>query len=989
VPRAALRRWNLAPAANYTWGSGLASPRSSPNPIMPKTATRETQRRVDTEILQRICERAFAQMIAMIHAANQRADKRPGDPKVGGHPASCASALHVLGALHLAVREVHDYVCCKPHASPVDHAFNHLLHLFRRPDTTQWLSDEESEAAMRCLRRFPEPGAEFVFQSYHARTDPDSFHMLPSGSVGIPPVVSVYLALAHRYAGDHGYDVPPRSHYWSLIGDSEFREGSLLEAMPDVAERQLGNVTWIVDYNRQNLDGTRIPNERALRSRDCDRIASTAEANGWDVIQVQHGRFRQRIFERPGGEVLRDLFEGGLSDYDMQVLLFKRDAAAMREQCLASAPESRRILAELDDAELVSAFGDLGGHDLPLVIEALQQSKQDPAKPCLVIAHTVKGWNLRCYADPANHSTLPSQAEVEALLAGAGLTRERPFAHFPADTPEGRLVDARSRRVREGIEWHIGMRKQNRALARARVEAAGGLPETLDVDLSMFPMAHTQWMWGQLAAKLVRIGTHGLGHATASDGAKAAQPLSAHEARWKAAADYVLTLSPDVGTSTNIAPVMDEKVYGPEIEDEEFAARHPELLASTDSWTRHIRFEIAEANCMSAAGSFGKMGHYTGQPYFPIMTVYDFFIKRALDQLYYNLYWGSEFVIIGTPSGVTLSSEGAQHSWKSDIQIPNLITWEPLFAIEVDWILSDAIRRHMLDENDGRRGVLIRAVTRAIKQSLLLEHARRQARHKAALPAGTLLKPAGAAGPEWVGAVDESTLAPAPDAQILAALRRDCLAGGYYLVDWRGYHGYTPGDNVVNVFVTGSPGTEAIDAAQVLLTLGIFANVISVSSPELLLGILGEADDYAHLRRGLRIDGDLHLGGAEPASEAGLVSIAARRVPCVAVCDGEAGLLDNIGSVVGVKQATLAVRKFSKCGRPDQVYAYQHLDCASIVEAAGRVLSETALEDLVVPRELLERLSARGGAAPGAALGGAPLDWRALWPTAGQGGARG
>ena len=94
-------------------------------------------------------------------------------------------------------------------------------------------------------------------------------------------------------------------------------------------------------------------------------------------------------------------------------------------------------------------------------------------------------------------------------------------------------------------------------------------------------------------------------------------------------------------------------------------------------------------------------------------------------------------------------------------------------------------------------------------------------------------------------------------------------------------------------------------------------------------------------------------------------------MPIVAVCDGEAGLLDNIGSIVGVKQVTLAVRKFSKCGRPDQVYGLHHLDSDSIVEACGRVLSETALEDLRVPRELLERLAGR---APQRA------DWRALWP---------
>ena len=106
----------------------------------------------------------------------------------------------------------------------------------------------------------------------------------------------------------------------------------------------------------------------------------------------------------------------------------------------------------------------------------------------------------------------------------------------------------------------------------------------------------------------------------------------------------------------------------------------------------------------------------------------------------------------------------------------------------------------------------------------------------------------------------------------------------------------------------------------------------------------------------------------------GLLSLAGRRVPCVAVCDGEAGLLDNIGSIVGVKQLTLAVRKFSKCGRPDQVFAYQHLDGDSIVEACGQVLSETALEDLRVSPALLERLVARTGAPR--------PDWRELWPDA-------
>jgi pyruvate dehydrogenase E1 component len=387
-------------------------------------------------------------------------------------------------------------------------------------------------------------------------------------------------------------------------------------------------------------------------------------------------------------------------------------------------------------------------------------------------------------------------------------------------------------------------------------------------------------------------------------------------------------------------------------------------------WTRHIRFEIAEANCMSAAGSFGRMAHYTGYPCFPIMTVYDFFIKRALDQLFYNLYWGAEFVIIGTPSGVTLSPEGAQHSWKSDIQIPNLVTWEPAFAIEVDWILSDAIRRHMMDDNDGRRGILIRAVTRAIPQKALLASLRRQARNKAALPDGARLVPSGADWPEAAETIDESTLAARPDAELLAELRADVLAGAYTLVDWRGYAGYEPGDNVVHVFAMGSLVIEAMAAAEALLERGVFANVIAVSSPELLLGILGEQDEYRHLRDGLGINGDLYV--TEALGDASLVTAAGRRVPLVAVCDGEAGLLDNVGSIVGCKQVTLAVRKFSKCGRPDQIFRYQDLDPDSIVDAVGRALAETALEELRVSPRALERLA---GAAPGPRR-----DWRELWP---------
>ncbi|MCA8978032.1 MAG: pyruvate dehydrogenase [Planctomycetes bacterium] len=928
----------------------------------------------DFPLLARITRRAFAHMVTMIHVANDRPDADKRDPKVGGHPAACASCLDFMAMLHLHVREAGDYVCCKPHSSPVDHAMHHALGLFSHGDG-RWFDEAEAEAVMHRLRSFSHDGAP-VFQSYHAEADPDRWRFLPSGSVGIPPVAATYIALAYRYARQHGWNVD-EPHFWCMMGDSEFREGSLLEVLPEVAERELGNVTWIVDYNRQNLDGTRIPNNRGLEGTDADRIERTARANGWKVIQLRHGAFREEVFARPGGKALRGVFERGLTDYHFQTLLWKRDGALMRKAAIGREANCRKLCESLTDEEMVRLFYDTGGHDHAAIIRALEESKQDPHQPTLIVAHTVKGRGLECVAANGNHSALPSHDEVERILAAEGLSPERPFERLAADSAEGRLLAERGLVLRLGIEALQAQGEANRQRVRSQIEACGGIPQSLDINLKLAPTTHTQWMWGQLAAKLVRIGVYDeLAEAGKAD--KAGKSLTAAENQWAPLADLMMTMAPDVGTSTNINPAMDEKIYGPRHDTNWEAALElherlrPELSPTEDAWTRHIRFEIAEANCMSAAGSFGKMDHFAGIPFLPLMTVYDFFIKRALDQLYYNLYWGSSFVLVGTPSGVTLAPEGAQHSWKSDIQIPNLITWEPAFAIELEWILCDAIRRHFTRDNKGRTGVLIRGVTRGIEQKMLPQWLRRQRRWKLELPANAEL---GLTAQD--GGLNEAEVPHAPDAEIMAAVQREALAGGYRLVDWRGYRGYQPGENVVELFVMGALVPEATAAAELLLDRGIYANVTVVTSPDLLCGELGRATDFAHLLQTLGIDGTLHLrpagtgAGSGPLATADAIDLAGRRVPIVSVHDGEIGLLDNLGSIVGVPQVARAVVKFSKSGTPAHIYRYHGLDPEGIADACGEALSRTALEQVQLHPEAA-RLLARPATATGS--------WRELWP---------
>ncbi|MEY4829052.1 MAG: pyruvate dehydrogenase component, partial [Planctomycetota bacterium] len=117
------------------------------------TMTMKSAHKPDLALIDRITRRAFAHMVAMIHIANNRPDADRTDPKVGGHPAACASSLDFLSVLHLLVREPGDFVCCKPHASPVDHALNHALGLFRHADG-RWFDEDEAEAVMHRLRSF-------------------------------------------------------------------------------------------------------------------------------------------------------------------------------------------------------------------------------------------------------------------------------------------------------------------------------------------------------------------------------------------------------------------------------------------------------------------------------------------------------------------------------------------------------------------------------------------------------------------------------------------------------------------------------------------------------------------------------------------------------------------------------------------------------------------------------------------------------------------
>ncbi|MGZ3692087.1 MAG: pyruvate dehydrogenase, partial [Pseudobdellovibrio sp.] len=457
---------------------------------------------ISRETVESIAKRAHYLATQMIFQANHRTDKEKGDPKVGGHAGGSASALHIMGALHLIVKSGFDHIANKPHASPTDHAYNYLLDLLLNSDLTK-LTQEQKDIAMMGLRKYSKNG-EPVFQSYHSTYDSDHHNFFPSGTVGIPPVQAGYLALAYRFAKEHKYEVPD-AHFWALTGDSEFREGSMYEAVPDFADREIGNLTWIVDYNRQSLDGHRIINEKQMKGTDADRIERTMAANGWEVIQVRHGSKRQALFKKAGGEVFKNFLENELHDYELQALLLVQDMKALKKGIVKEHPDMKKFIENVSDQELFEAFRDFGGHDMIALAEAMLQSKKSTRRPTIIIAHTLKGWGLKMAAAPGNHSSLPAAEEVEELRQKQGIKGEALFAGFDAKTTEAQYLKNRSEKIYSEIKAQHALKAKNEKFFLSEIEKIGGIPEKLDINTKMASYPHTQWMLGQLTAKLTRI----------------------------------------------------------------------------------------------------------------------------------------------------------------------------------------------------------------------------------------------------------------------------------------------------------------------------------------------------------------------------------------------------------------------------------------------------------------------------------------------------
>ncbi len=382
-----------------------------------------------------------------------------------------------------------------------------------------------------------------------------------------------------------------------------------------------------------------------------------------------------------------------------------------------------------------------------------------------------------------------------------------------------------------------------------------------------------------------------LGKATSSQ--EAFGRSLAELARSSAVAARVVTASPDVTISTNLGGWVNRVgVFAPEAHAEP-SGDNQLLRWSEGPSGQHFELDLSEMNLFLLLGQLGIAAETFGEPLVPIGTVYDPFVLRGLDAFVYSLYAGSRFVVVGTPAGVTLGYEGGAHQSiitpSVGTELPGVTFRELAFATAVDWALCEAVRAVLAPDGGS---TYLRLSTRPVDQAPF-----------------------------------ESLRAEVGDDE----LRADVLAGGYRLVDGQAV---VPGGPVVHLVGSGTVLPEVLEAAASLAEEGVAANVVEVTSVDLLYrdwrsSLLGAVESAASPQRRRT-----HLDRLFPPGP--------RRAPIVTVHDGAPQTLSWLGSGTEAPLVPLGVDAFGQVGSIGDLFHHFRLDAPAIVNAALVALERRA-----------------------------------------------
>lgn len=757
----------------------------------------------------------------MIHHANHIRPKVDGI-KIGGHQASSASMVSIITALYFSALRPEDRVAVKPHASPVFHAM-------------QYLVGNQTRERMENFRGFG------GVQSYPSRTKDTDDVDFSTGSVGLGVAITSFASIIQDYIQAKEWGAAqPLGRMVALVGDAELDEGNVYEALQEGWKNDLRNCWWIVDYNRQSLDG--VVHEGLF-----SRVERIFEAFGWDVVRVKYGRLQRAAFEEPGGDALRNWIDD--CPNQLYAALTFMGGAVWRTRLMNDLGDQgpvSALLARRSDAELAELMENLGGNCVATMAEVFAAIDHD--RPVCILAYTIKGWGTPIAGHKDNHGGLMTKAQMSEWQRHMQVPEGQEWEPFATVEDKAALQGF----LKRAVFFQAGRRRF--------ADAALTVPE---IGFSSDREISTQMAFGKILDDL----------------AKGDSDLAAR----------IVTTSPDVTGTTSLGPwVNRRKLFARAARADTFM---DERIPSTAKWEfapdgQHIELGIAEMNLFLLLGAAGLSHSLFGKRLIPIGTVYDPFVARGLDALNYACYQDARFIIVGTPSGVTLAPEGGAHqsivSPLIGMAQDGLAAFEPAFADELAVILHWALgylqrdgesnpdeRTWLRDETGG--SVYLRLSTYPIEQ---------------------------------------------PGKRVDDAFRQGAIDGGYWL--------RRPGPNCdVVIAYQGVVAPEAIRAAGLIAENRRDVGVLAVTSADRL-----NAGWTAAQRARARGRTD-----AQSAVET-LLQDLPPHCRLITVIDGHPASLAWLGAVHGHRTLALGTEHFGETGTVGDLYRSQGIDTDAILRAA-------------------------------------------------------
>jgi pyruvate dehydrogenase E1 component len=663
-------------------------------------------------------------------------------------------------------------------------------------------------------------------QSYPSRTKDQIPVDFSTGSVGLGVAVTLFASLVQDYLTAHGWmDEDDRGRFVALIGDAELDEGNIYEAIIEGAKHEVRNLWWIVDYNRQSLDATSA-------DRMFERFDEIFRSCGWRVVELRYGRNLKRALD--DNAALKGWFEQ-LTNAELSALHYQGGGAWRMRIEAEVGRGAAAFLKEHDDAALAALFTALGGHCMETLVEAFDAAQDDV--PTLFIAWTIKGFGLPFAGHKDNHAGLMNPTQMAALREAMGVREGEEWEPLEGVGDNARPgVEALLERTR------VAREKRGRAFATVAVPE---IPAPAGEEQS------TQAAFGRILLDLSKAGGE--------------------------LADRIVTTSPDVTVSTNLGAWVNQRgLFRRKDAPDVFAQAK---IASAQRWGatsagQHIELGIAESNLFLMLTAAGMSGDLFGQRLFPIGTLYDPFIARGLDSLNYACYQDARFLLVATPSGITLGPEGGAHQSINPPLIalgqPGLRHYEPAFADELAAMMEEAFR--LIGDPDGE-STYLRLSTRSIAQ---------------------------------VERSDDSW-------------REGALKGGYWLRE--------PGaDAEAAIVAMGAIMPEALAGWEELRDDIPGLGLLAVTSPDLL-----------H-RGWTAAQAARWQGEREPSHAEQLLSKLSRDAGLVTLADAAPASLSWLGGVLGQRVAPLGVEKFGQTGSLADLYAAYRLDGDAITEAVAELL---------------------------------------------------